>query len=94
MTSKKAPLLAEALFTHVYVTVSKVAELLGVSYPTANAIVEQFAAKGYLALVKGGERDRVFGFKPYLDLLHEGTDDLTGVIAGEDYLVTNSLRPL
>jgi len=90
MSSKKAPALAEILFKNPYLTISKVRKLLDVSYPTASSIVEQFESTGFLQKVKGDQRDRVFGFKPYLDILHEGAGDLTGVISGEDYLITNS----
>lgn len=67
-----------------------VSQLISVTYPTANALVEQFEKRKVFSKGRGQKRDRVFAFKSYLDLLHEGADDLTGVLAGEDYLVTNS----
>ena len=90
MKSRKAVVLGDMLFQRPYVTITRAAEFIGTSFPTASNIVEEFEGAGYLVKVRGEERGRVFGFKPYLDILHEGAGDLTGVLESEDYLITNT----
>ena len=90
MRSRKASLLADKLFESPYLTVPKVTTMIDASYPTANSVVDEYQDAGYLDQVGSGQRDRVFAFTPYLDILHETADDLTGVISGEDYLITNA----
>lgn len=91
--SKKAGEFGEALFKHPYLAVKGAARILGVTYPTASALVSDFEKAGYL--INAGPQDwgRVFAFKPYLDILHEGAGDLTGVLASTDYLATNYEQP-
>lgn len=45
------------------------AELLGTSIPTANALVAEFERIGLLREMAGRLRDRVFRYEPYLVLL-------------------------
>ncbi|MFQ5535063.1 MAG: Fic family protein [Sphingomonadales bacterium] len=89
MSSKKAPLLAEKLFSRPYLNVSMAASILATSYPTASSIVEQFVDAGYLVQINLRSRSKTYGFKPYLDILHEGAGDLNGIISGEDHLAVN-----
>lgn len=76
------------LFKAPYVSNNFVADALDVSFPTAAKLVNEFQKLGYLTSVGEGKRDRRYAFQPYLDILHESIDDLTGVIDGEDLLVT------
>lgn len=71
-----------------HATVSQLAEGIGSAFPTANALVADLIANGVMQEVTGGRRDRIFAFKPYLDLLHMAVGDLTGVVGEEDRLVT------
>jgi len=86
--SVKAPTLLDALFRHPYITVPQAAEQIGSTYPTANSMISDFVAGKILEEITGAQRDRIFAFRPYLDVLHNSIDDLTGVLDGEDYLVT------
>lgn len=88
--SGKASILAENLFRNPYLTIKRVTQILDVSFPTASKLVATFEEHGYLHNLRAAKRQRIFAFRPYLDILHESIDDLTGVIPGEDHLVTNS----
>jgi len=76
------------LFRKPYVSNTIVATALGVSFPTAAKLVQEFRDLGYLTNIGGAQRGKWYAFKPYLDILHESVDDLTGVIDGEDLLVS------
>lgn len=86
---KMNPLIDE-LFAQPYVTVRAVQDMVQVTYPTANTLVSNLEKAGILSLVRDVERNRIYAFRPYLDLLHEAADELTGVIDGEDYLATET----
>ena len=62
------------LLDHLYempvVTVARVEELLDVSYVTANNLVHDFCRLGMLAETTNRPRNRVFVYKPYLDILY------------------------
>lgn len=88
--SNKAPALVDRLFHAPYMTIKSVAQELDVSFPTASKLVDEFERQGYLLNIRESKRDRIYAFRPYLDILHENVDDLTAVISGEDYLVTVS----
>ena len=88
--SNKASLLLDALFRHPYIAVPIVAEKISATYPTANKMVSDFVRGNILEEITGSQRDRIFAFRPYLDVLHNSIDDLTGVLDSEDYLVTQS----
>lgn len=60
--------LLRLLYRRPVVTVSEVADELGVSVPTANAIVADFVRLGLLKELTGYARNRVFAFETYLKL--------------------------
>jgi Fic family protein len=60
--------LLDALFARPMVTVKQCAEILGVSYLTANTLVAKLEKSGLLAEVTGWDRNRVFRFQAYLAL--------------------------
>lgn len=84
--SNRAHLLLETLFRHPYATVNQLAQRLGVTFPTANALAADLLRHDVLVEVTGGRRDRIFAFKPYLEILHDAVDDLTDVVGGRDQL--------
>ena len=88
--SNKASLLLDVLFHHPYISVPRVAEKISVTFPTANKMVSDFIRGDILEEITGSQRDRVFAFRPYLDVLHDSIDDLTGILDSEDYLVTQT----
>lgn len=61
--------LLERLARTPVLDVRRVAELLGTSIPTANALVAEFERIGLLREMTGRLRDRVFRYEPYLVLL-------------------------
>lgn len=63
--------LLDYLFRQPVVTVGMAGEILGVSQPTANSLVNAMAAKGLLREVTGFRRNRKFEYAEYLDLFRE-----------------------
>jgi len=61
----------EQLYERPFMTVTQVAELLGVTYPPANDLVRRFVDAGILQEVTGQERYRVFRYGPYIDLFSD-----------------------
>ncbi len=88
--SNKAMMLLDILFRHPYITVPQVTKRLATSYPTSNKMVSDFVRGNILEEITSAKRGRIFAFRPYLDVLHDSIDDLTGVLESEDYLVTQS----
>ncbi|MBO8169309.1 MAG: Fic family protein [Thermoanaerobacteraceae bacterium] len=66
--------LLENLFEHPVVTINKVADMLEVTYPTANALVSQFCDLGILHYNPKVQRNRKFRYSAYIDLLQAGTE--------------------
>ncbi len=66
--------LFEALAQHPYVTVKAATGLVGVTRPTAAKAIDSLVDAGILAETSGRERDRVWTWTEYLQLLREGTD--------------------
>lgn len=75
--SNYQPLL-NALFENPVTTKKEAAELLGISAPTAGALVDTFCEMGILGdLIPGKKRYKTFAFVEYLEILQKGTE-LTG----------------
>ena len=66
--SQNGQVLLLALYRRPIITVADVAELVGISSPTANTLVAEFADLGILSELTGYTRNRVFAFQAYLDL--------------------------
>lgn len=82
--------LLDMLFRLPVVNVNRVRDHLGVSYPTANNLVQQFESFGLLDEISGRERNRLFRFTPYVALFRDPepfipTDDLQITEATEPY---------
>ena len=58
----------ERLYREPYVNVARVQELTGTSFAGANQLVSRMVECGILVEVTGQARNRVFGYKRYLDL--------------------------
>ncbi len=72
--------LLDLLFQRPLVNVNLVQESLDVrAFATANKLVERFAALGLLEEMTGGQRNRIFRYMPYWQLLEE-----TEPAAGQD----------
>ena len=67
--------LLENLFDSPYITKNLVAELLGVSYPTASTVVDEFCKLNILQLTPfSGQRNKKYVFQKYIDILSKGTE--------------------
>jgi Fic family protein len=60
--------LIDALFAQPFITVNRARELLDCTFPTANRVVADMQAAGFLRETTGQERHRVFRYQPYVDL--------------------------
>jgi len=67
--------LLDHLFEQPILNVRQAAEMIDVSFPTANALISQLVEIGLLEEITGGGRKRLFSYKYYLDLF---TVDLAG----------------
>lgn len=61
----------EHLFAHPIVSVNEVRDLVGVTYPAANQLVERLTEIGVLAEMTGQARNRRFRYDPYIRLFVE-----------------------
>ena len=61
--------LLDFLFESPVTTVTRMAEQLNVSFPTANSLVAEMEALGLLIEVTGQARNRLFRYEPYMVLL-------------------------
>jgi Fic family protein len=66
--SGSALTLLDDLFKRPAITVNSVIEALGVSKPTAGALVRDLADIGLLQELTGRQRNRIFAYRQYLDL--------------------------
>lgn len=65
--------LFELLFYHPLFNVHSVEKHLGCSYPKANKLVSELVQLGFAKEATGGQRNRIFRFKPYLDLFESSS---------------------
>ncbi len=64
----KAMKVLEHLYERPTVSVNEVKDLLGVSFPNANGLIDKFVANGLLFEITGQLRNRRFLYSPYIDL--------------------------
>jgi Fic family protein len=67
--SAYAPLFIDHLMQAPATTARATARALGISYPTANGLIAKFVDLGLLEEITGRRWNRVFLYRPYLDLL-------------------------
>jgi Fic family protein len=63
--------LLDILYDRPLITVGLAADLLGVSFVTANKVVAQFEEAQLLDEITGGKRSRIFRYTPYLALFDD-----------------------
>ena len=66
--------LLENLFEQPILTINIVANVVGVSYPTANNLVNELSALGILVGDPKVQRNRKYIYRQYVDLLQTGTE--------------------
>jgi Fic family protein len=71
---------AHRVFEHMrrnpFASATNVADSLSLSFPTASQALKNLEKLGIVAEVTGRERDRLFSYQKYIDLLSEGTEPL------------------
>lgn len=66
----KALALLDHLLRQPAVSVNRVAQLMGCTFPTASKLVRDLEARGWLRELTGYGRNRVWRYQPYVDLFH------------------------
>lgn len=66
--------LLERLFEQPILTINAVAEIVGVSYPTANNMVNELQSLGILSSDPAIQRNRKYTYCQYVELLQSGTE--------------------
>lgn len=66
----------DALRARPVATIRDLASRAGLTYPTANKLVEKLEELGIVQELTGRSRDRVFAYKQYVQILSEGTEPL------------------
>jgi hypothetical protein len=75
----KALALLDHLFRQPTVSVNRVAQLMPCTFPTASKLVRDFESRGWLKELTGYGRNRLWRYRPYVDLFHrEALDALVG----------------
>lgn len=67
----RAIVLLEKMYQQPFVSINAVSQIAGVQFPSANAMVDNFVKLGILKESTGRIRNRVFRYKPYIDLLND-----------------------
>jgi hypothetical protein len=68
--------LFDLLPEHPMMTLPLAVKLLEVTKPTANSAIAALAAAKIIHETSGKKRDRVWGYRGYLDVLGEGTEQI------------------
>lgn len=71
----KALALLDHLLLQPTVTIKRVSTLISCTAPTATKLVQDLESRGWLQEVTGYGRNRVWRYRPYLDLFHQDTLD-------------------
>jgi len=67
--------LLDHLFRYPTVSVNSVRKLMDCTFPTASKLIADFESRGWLQEVTGHERNRLWRYRPYLELFHRETLD-------------------
>jgi Fic family protein len=70
--------LFERLPAQPMITAAKVLEMTASTKPTANKAIESLVQAGILEEITGKQRDRIFAYRKYLNVLAEDTNNLPG----------------
>lgn len=70
----KAETLLDILFDRPIVSIKDIVKLLQVTFPTANDLAANLSKLGILKEITGRQRNRMYAYSQYLDLLKEGTE--------------------
>ncbi len=76
-TGPNGLLLLSELFRRPLINVNVAAQVLGVTFPTANRLIGRFEELGLVLEVTGQRRSRLFRYDPYLRLFDEPDDAAT-----------------
>ena len=74
-SNAKALALLDQLLRQPTVSVNRVAQLIGCTFPTASKLVRDLEQRGWLRELTGYGRNRLWRYQPYLDLFHRDAPD-------------------
>jgi Fic family protein len=63
--------LLDVLFEYPIVSIKKASETIGCSFATGSKLIDQFILNNILAETTGFQRNRLFKFKPYIDIFNK-----------------------
>lgn len=86
--------LAEALFAEPYFTVSEAAEMIDMTYQTANRAVERLVEDGVVTEITGNEQHRVFRAVEIMDIVERSPSELPTPTEVVEYSTTFQLHDL
>jgi Fic family protein len=69
----KALTLIDSLYRQPYVSAKQVVKVVGCTMPTANRLIADLQARGWLHEITGFERNRLWRYQPYIDLFARET---------------------
>ncbi len=64
--------LLDKLYDRPVISVKDIERMINVTYPTANVLTKKFVDLGLLVEMTGKERNRMYAYKSFLDILNEG----------------------
>jgi len=70
-TTANGLIVLESLFSHPIITVNDIARITGVSFTSANKLMNRFAEKGILREATGQTRNRLFRYADYIGLFSD-----------------------
>ena len=82
--------LLDSLFQRPYIRVNGVARDLKISYPTANNLVGSLNKHGILKEITGQERNRMFAYRGYIEILEQGLSNTQPTEGSRSLLQTAS----
>ena len=63
--------LLDALFEYPILSIKKASETIGCSFATGSKLIDQFIQNNILTETTGFQRNRLFKFKPYIDIFNK-----------------------
>ena len=73
--SSKAAIFHERLFDRPVVSINDIAKIMDTTFPTASDICMKLVKLGVLKEITGKERNKLFAYKTYLDILKQETSE-------------------
>jgi len=70
--SSKASLFHDRMFARPIISIKDITKIMNTTFPTANDICAKLVKLGILKEITGKERNKLFAYEDYLDILKQG----------------------